>query len=222
MSNKENVSFSNFASISLASTWDSRCEATIKVTRSSMLLYSNNHQEFDDSKLINGIPAKEWYSMSDYRRTEYMREKRKKEAYKTEMCKVIIPDNLDYCWRHHSLERFIQNTRPNYAVILPLKDTVPMVLVVNMSIIHRFEKLYVLKLTFFPTMMATILIWTNGLRLRARIRFGHRESSITIALLLNHMMVANSRILAFRCLERKTFLNYTTDSNIYVDIGPIC
>ncbi|KAI1728695.1 zinc finger c-x8-C-x5-C-x3-H type (and similar) domain-containing protein [Ditylenchus destructor] len=119
MSNNENVSASNFAAISLASMWNSRCEATGKETRSPTLLYSNNYQEFDDSKLINGIPAKEWYSMSDYRRTEYMREKRKKEAYKTEMCREFIRHGFchygEECrFAHFPEELCVRRIHPKY------------------------------------------------------------------------------------------------------------
>uniref|UniRef100_A0A915D7Y5 Uncharacterized protein n=1 Tax=Ditylenchus dipsaci TaxID=166011 RepID=A0A915D7Y5_9BILA len=41
-------------------------------------------------KIINGLPAEQWHSMSDERRRIFMQDKRKKSAFKTEMCKGYV------------------------------------------------------------------------------------------------------------------------------------
>lgn len=43
----------------------------------------------------NGVDTVEWHAMSDERRAQFMRDKRKQEAFKTEMCKGFI--RTGYC-----------------------------------------------------------------------------------------------------------------------------
>lgn len=52
--------------------------------------FANILQVKDYKNMISGVNASEWHSMSDERRSQFMREKRKREAFKTEMCKGFL------------------------------------------------------------------------------------------------------------------------------------
>ena len=59
------------------------------------LLFENTNNLNSGDKMVNGIQSNLWHSMSDERRSQFMREKRKGEAYKTELCKGFIRSG--YC-----------------------------------------------------------------------------------------------------------------------------
>jgi len=72
-------------------------------------------------QLRGRMSAHQWFAMSDERRATYMREKRKQEAYKTEMCKMFLRTG-GFChytaigcrFAHHEDELRLRPVHPKY------------------------------------------------------------------------------------------------------------